>query len=109
MTVFLFAILSAIGDSSRIPDMIGRDEAIYPEARSRVHQIMAPADTVHNRGAQLASREFEGTRSGISKEHHETEIHVRLVMAMEKSCAGVVRGEVHFRDCVSGNNQHIFI
>jgi hypothetical protein len=109
MTVFLFAILSAIGVSSRIPDTIGRDETIYPEAGSRVHQKMAPADTVHNRGAQLASREFEGTRSRISKEHHETEIHVRLVMAMEKSRTGIVRREVHFRDRVSGNNQHIFI
>src|SRR5208282_4032974 len=45
--------------------------------------------------------------SRISKKHHESEVHVSLVVAMEQSRAGIVRCEIHVGSRVCRNHQHI--
>jgi len=47
--------------------------------------------------------------SGISKKHHESKVHVTLVVAMEESRTGIACGEIHFCGRVCRNHQHVLI
>src|ERR1700678_338486 len=61
------------------------------------------------RAIASASRDFQGTRSRISKKHHESEVHMTLVVAVEESRAGIVRCEIHLCGCVCRNDHHVLI
>ncbi len=51
----------------------------------------------------------EKRASGVAEEHHESEVHVTLVVAMEESRAGIVRDEVDVGGGVCGDHEHVFI
>jgi hypothetical protein len=57
--------------------------------------------------ARLAA--FVVNDSGVPKQDHESEVHMSLIVAVEQSCARIIRHEIYLRCRPRWHNQNILV
>ena len=57
---------------------------------------------------RLLNRSWQMNVSAVVKQSHKSKIHMKLLVAVEQSEAGIVGNEINFRFLVTSEHNHVF-